>query len=284
MSGVWVDAAGTAHPGAGPEARIVCLVPSITELLCDLGLTAQLVGRTGFCIHPREALRSIPKVGGTKDVDLEGVRALRPTHVIVNIDENTRGTAEQLARWVPHLIVTHPLGPLDNPPLYRLLGGLFGRSAEAETLVASFEAALQALQADRSEGVGERVLYLIWRDPWMTIGPDTYIARMLALVGWRAWSPTSDARYPTLRLDEAQGQVDRVLLSSEPYPFRERHLAEVRAALPTLPVELIDGEQISWYGSRAITGLGYLDREARRARRTHPDTIPHGGDHEAADH
>lgn len=276
----WIDAAGTAHATA-TEARIVCLVPSITELLCDLGLARQLVGRTGFCIHPREALRSVAKVGGTKDVDIDKVRSLDPTHVIVNIDENTRETAERLAQCVPNLIVTHPLGPLDNPPLYRLLGGIFGRSAEAEALGSRFDAALQTLQATQTADHGappERVLYLIWRDPWMTVGPDTYIARMLGLVGWQAWSPPSTDRYPTLQLGSAAGAVDRVLLSSEPYAFRDKHLAEVSAALPDTRVTLIDGEQVSWYGSRAIEGITYLSDYARRTRGTN-----HGAPYVTAD-
>jgi ABC-type Fe3+-hydroxamate transport system substrate-binding protein len=276
----WVDAAGTVHATA-TEARIVCLVPSLTELLCDLGLARQLVGRTGFCIHPREALRSVAKVGGTKDVDIDRVRSLDPTHVIVNIDENTRETAERLAQCVPNLIVTHPLGPLDNPPLYRLLGGIFGRSAEAEALALRFDAALQTLQATQTadhETPPERVLYLIWRDPWMTVGPDTYIARMLGLVGWQAWSPPSTDRYPTLQLGSAAGAVDRVLLSSEPYAFRDKHLAEVSAALPDASVTLIDGEQVSWYGSRAIEGITYLSDYARRTRGTN-----HGAPYVTAD-
>lgn len=276
----WIDAAGTAHATA-TEARIVCLVPSLTELLCDLGLARQLVGRTGFCIHPREALRSVAKVGGTKDVEFDKVRSLDPTHVIVNIDENTRETAERLAQYVPNLIVTHPLGPLDNPPLYRLLGGIFGRSAEAEALASRFDAALQTLRATQTADHGappERVLYLIWRDPWMTVGADTYIARMLGLVGWQAWSPPSTDRYPTLQLGSAAGAVDRVLLSSEPYAFRDKHLAEVCAALPDTPVTLIDGEQVSWYGSRAIEGITYLSDYARRTRGTN-----HGAPYVTAD-
>ena len=276
----WIDAAGTAHATVA-EARIVCLVPSLTELLCDLGLASQLVGRTGFCIHPREALRSVAKVGGTKDVDFDKVRALEPTHVIVNIDENTRESAERLAQCVPNLIVTHPLAPLDNPPLYRLLGGIFGRSAEAEALALRFDVALQTLQATQTADHGarlERVLYLIWRDPWMTVGPDTYIARMLGLVGWQAWSPPSTDRYPTLQLGSAAGAVDRVLLSSEPYAFRDKHLAEVATALPEATVTLIDGEQVSWYGSRAIQGITYLSDYARRARGTN-----HGAPYVTAD-
>jgi len=121
----YVDAVGTEHAVAGSDARIVSLVPSVTELLCDLGLAAQLVGRTGFCIHPREVVRDIPKVGGTKDVNLDRIRELAPTHLVVNIDENEKETVEELARSVPSVIVTHPLAPEDNLGLYRLLGGIF---------------------------------------------------------------------------------------------------------------------------------------------------------------
>ncbi len=109
------DAAGTVHPAACAEPRIVSLVPSLTELVCDLGLADRLVGRTGFCIHPWETVRQIPKVGGTKDVDLDKVRALEPTHVLLNVDENRRETAEALSEFVEHVIVTHPLRPRDNP-------------------------------------------------------------------------------------------------------------------------------------------------------------------------
>ncbi|MDH5579077.1 MAG: helical backbone metal receptor, partial [Betaproteobacteria bacterium] len=102
-----------------PSSRIVSLVPSLTELVCALGLGEALVGRTGFCVHPQDVVRRIPKVGGTKDVDLAKVRALEPTHVVLNVDENRKETADELATFVPNLVVTHPLGPLDNLGLYR---------------------------------------------------------------------------------------------------------------------------------------------------------------------
>jgi ABC-type Fe3+-hydroxamate transport system substrate-binding protein len=237
-------------------ARIVCLVPSITELVCDLGLAEDLVGRTGFCIHPWETVRKIPKVGGTKDLKLERIRELAPTHAIVNVDENRREDADALAEFVPHIVVTHPLGPLDNLDLYRLLGTSFGREAEAERLCDEFEQALDELRS--RAWIPQDVLYLIWRDPWMAVAPDTYIARMLELVGWRTHPTQCDVRYPTVELSECAGRVDRVLLSSEPYHFREQHLAEVAAAAPGTEVSLIDGEMVSWYGSRAIQGLHYL--------------------------
>jgi ABC-type Fe3+-hydroxamate transport system substrate-binding protein len=132
---VLIDAAGQRHePHDGP-ARIVSLVPSLTELVCDLGLAPQLVGRTGFCIHPRPVLQAVTKVGGTKDVNLERLRALAPTHIIVNVDENRRECVEEIATFVPNVIVTHPCAPEDNLPVYRLLGAIFHRRAESERLV-----------------------------------------------------------------------------------------------------------------------------------------------------
>lgn len=259
------DAAGIFHPPAHGPVRIVSLVPSITELVCDLGLAPLLVGRTGFCIHPMKAVRNIPKVGGTKSVDLEKIRELRPTHVILNIDENQKATAEELARFVPHLVVTHPLAPLDNLALYRLIGGIFGRVGEAEVLCARFHAAHDALVRERHEL--RKVLYLIWKDPWMTVSRDTYISRTLALAGLETLPQDAEARYPRLALDEPWiAGTDLVLLSTEPYMFRAKHVAELGllAAFAGKPVRLIDGEMTSWYGSRAIEGLGYL-RELRRS-------------------
>ena len=259
------DAAGTVHTPAGSEPRIVSLVPSITELVCELGLSKSLVGRTGFCIHPREVVRGIPKVGGTKTVDLAKIRALRPTHAILNIDENEKATADALAVFVPHLIVTHPLAPLDNLALFRLIGGIFGRTEAAEKLCTRFQAAHDALAAEKP--VPRGVLYLIWKDPWITVSRDTYISRTVALAGFETLPILTASRYPEISLDDAWvDEVELVLLSSEPYMFREKHVAEL-AALPVFagkPVRLIDGEMTSWYGSRAIEGLRYLG-EFRRS-------------------
>jgi ABC-type Fe3+-hydroxamate transport system substrate-binding protein len=259
------DAAGTVHEPAGHDARIVCLVPSITELLCDLGLSEQLVGRTEFCIHPRETVRTIPTVGGTKDVRVDRILGLAPTHAVVNIEENRRSTAEGLADFVPHIVVTHPQGPRDNLDLYRLLGGIFGRQAAAERLCASFEDVYARVsEAPRRP---RDLLYLIWREPWMTVAPDTYISRTLALFNWRTQPTTASEPYPRVDINAFAGKVDRVLLSSEPYHFRECHVREVVAAVDGAEVSLIDGEMTSWYGSRAIQGLRYLAEYTRRCDR-----------------
>lgn len=255
---ILVDATGQRHMRHGGPARIVSLVPSLTELVCDLGLAGELVGRTGFCIHPRATLKPIPKVGGTKDVNLARLRELAPTHVIVNIDENRRECVEEIAEFVPHVIVTHPCAPEDNLAVYRLFGAIFGREAEAQVLALDLQAAL----AEAREAVAglppERVLYLIWRDPWMSVARSTYISATLATVGWETLPAADEPRYPAFEWDAPWlAAVSRVFLSSEPYSFRDKHVAEVEA-LSGRPAALIDGEMASWYGSRAAAGLRYL--------------------------
>jgi ABC-type Fe3+-hydroxamate transport system substrate-binding protein len=258
-----IDAIGIRHSPVTAPARIVSLVPSITELLFALGLGDQVVGRTHYCIHPALAVAALPSVGGTKKIRHSRLRALRPTHVILNIDENPKVLAEQLAEYVPQIIVTHPLIPEDNVPLYRLLGGIFNREAEAETLVAEFEQALAELR--QVAWLRRRVLYLIWRKPWMSVSRDTYIAQMLALVGWETLPAESEARYPELALDRALlDAADLILFSSEPYRFQAADLdafaGDYDCSLEKL--RLIDGEMTSWYGSRAIQGLRYMGRFA----------------------
>ena len=236
--------------------RIVSLVPSITELVCELGLADQLVGRTGFCIHPKDVVRKIPKVGGTKSVNLKKIRELAPTHVIVNVDENKKETADALAEFVPNVIVTHPLGPLDNLALYRQIGSAFGKTREAEGICLRFESAFQ--ETTRQKYPQRKVLYLIWKDPWMTVSRDTYVSRTLAVFGFQTLPAYAAERYPKFTLDEPWvDQVDLVLLSSEPYRFRDLHLKEIQNRTGK-PSALIDGEMTSWYGSRAIEGLRYL--------------------------
>lgn len=254
--GALVDALGREHRPVDAPARIVSLVPSVTELACDLGLASQLVGRTGFCIHPASAVAAIPKIGGTKDVNIEKIRRLAPTHLLVNIDENEKPTVDALAQFVPHVIVTHPVAPQDNLALYRLLGGIFGAQDAAESLCAQLEHELALTLAQPQ--CARRVLYAIWQDPWMTVSADTYIARMLALVGLTQWTAPSERRYPEFRWSgEVADAVDEVLLSTEPYRFTDAHADALERQIGK-PVRLVDGEMLSWYGSRAIAGLRYL--------------------------
>ncbi|MDP3085915.1 MAG: helical backbone metal receptor [Rubrivivax sp.] len=246
--------------------RIASLVPSVTELVVALGLAERLVARTGFCIHPRQALLSVPKVGGTKDANLAKLRRLAPTHVIVNVDENRLDTVDALRQFVPSLIVTHPCAPEDNLSLIDQLAAAF----DAEPGVRERAAALRAafafeLASTRPEDFAPcEVLYLIWHQPWMTVARDTYISRLLARVNWHSWPARGGgdhgaARYPALDGSEpGLGAVRRVLLSSEPFRFGAEHLAAAQALCPQARVQAVDGELLSWYGPRALDGLRYL--------------------------
>ena len=259
------DYAGREHPRASPAPRIVSLVPSITELLFDLGLGPFVAGRTTFCIHPRPAVESVPRVGGTKTVRLDRLRRLEPTHVIVNVDENRRSDVQAIESFTPHVIVTHPLDPADNPGLFRLIGSIFGRDEAAARLAGAFAEAASSVTETADRLPARRVLYLIWKEPWMTVSRDTYISRTLALVNWETAAHDPGVRYPEVTLAEPLfAGIDLVLLSSEPYPFKPEHAALVRAAPggARVPIALIDAEMISWYGSRAIPGLRYLARFA----------------------
>ena len=239
--------------------RIVSLVPSLTELLFALDLGGQVVGRTGFCVHPRDAVRAVPKVGGTKSVDVEAVLALAPTHLVVNVDENEKPTVDRLAAAIPNLVVTHPLTVADNLALYEQFGRTFDRVAQAARLSARLLASLDAARAGHWSP--RQVLYLIWKDPWMTVSHETYIADMLAQVGLQVRVPPSDRRYPEIDWQTwPASRGDLVLFSSEPYRFRDRDARAFAAAhgLPPSCCLTIDGEMTSWYGPRAIAGLDYL--------------------------
>jgi len=240
-----------------PALRIASLVPSLTELLFALGLGPRVVARTGFCIHPREA-RSVPKVGGTKDPDLAMLRTLAPTHLVVNVDENRKEDVDAAREFVPNVVVTHPLAPVDNMALFATFGEAFECEARARALAEAMEASLAQVHATTRAIERERVLYLIWRKPWMTVSRATYVSASLALVGWDSVPLASEARYPRIDEDDsAWAEAQRILLSSEPYAFRERDVREMKERRGK-PVALVDGEWTSWYGVRAIEGLQAL--------------------------
>ena len=247
--------------------RIASLVPSLTELVVALGLGPRLVARTGFCIHPAEALANTPKVGGTKDVNLAKLQRLAPTHLIVNVDENRRETVEAVRAWdtPPRIVVTHPRTPHDNLALVDQLAAEFAGEPGVGDRAAEIGAALRReLALTCAPGPARRVLYLIWRDPWMTVARDTYISGLLAQVGWQTW-PAADggesgaARYPVVEgTEDWLADIDDVLLSSEPYAFGDAHLDAARALCPNATARLVDGEMLSWYGARAVPGMAYL--------------------------
>jgi len=261
MTVALTDNAGTLHPFAGPAARIVSLVPSLTDLLFAMGLGHQVVGRTRFCIHPSPDVDSVPVVGGTKSVDAGKIRSTGATHILVNIDETPKPVADELMSHGLRVVVTHPNAVEDNLALYQLMAGLFGHQAEADRLGQALDRALGGIRKAAPQLSCRRVLYLIWQKPWMTVSRDTYIANVLGLVNWQTVGHDPAIRYPVIgEMSVTLQNTDLVLFSSEPFPFTEHHRTAFHRQFPRFPGQsaLIDAEMVSWYGSRAIPGITYL--------------------------
>jgi len=233
--------------------RIVSLCPSTTETLVDFGLADQLVGITRFCIHPAPVVASLTRVGGTKDPKLDAIAAAKPDLIFMNEEENRREDYDWLTQHF-EVDVSMPKEPSDVPPLLRRWGRRLGVESVAEHRARAIEAELSA-PAPRA-GSPPRFAYLIWRRPFMAAGEDTYIHRLLEGAGGSN-AVRGLGRYPELTLEELAGQApDLVLLPDEPFPFDERHLPELKAALPpSTRVLLVSGDDISWHGVRTLRGL-----------------------------
>jgi len=235
--------------------RIISLVPSQTELLYHLGLGDRVVGITKFCIHPDEWFRSKPRVGGTKEVDINKIRILKPDLIIGNKEENERTDIEALEQEFP--VWMSDVRDLDGAlEMIRLLGQLVGKEPEANQLIHRIEtgfAALRPLDPPLS------VAYFIWREPLMVAGGDTFINDMLLRCGLENAFGGRGDRYVELAPSElAAADPDIILLSSEPFPFQEKHLLEFNMICPGAPVKLVDGEFFSWYGSRLAQAPAYF--------------------------
>ena len=249
--------------------RVLSLCPSITESLFALGLEPAdangpgIVARTKFCVEPAGAVEALPVVGGTKDPRLDRILALRPDLVLMNEEENRLEDAEALRAAGVRLETSLPVDAPTAAAALRAIGAAVGRASEGERLAAAIEAKLEQLSARASERAPTRFLYLIWRRPWMAAAPSTYIDALLGAAGGVNAVGADDPRYPEIALEDFRGHdVDRVLLSSEPYPFAEQHLDEVRALVGAdgPSVELVDGRLLSWHGSSTLAGLEYAER------------------------
>lgn len=242
--------------------RIISLCPSLTETLLSFGLAGRIVGRTHFCIHPAEAVADIPAVGGTKNLKEDRVIALQPDLVICEKEENTRDMVEWLAARFP----TYVTDVRDIPSaldMIRRLGRITACQPQGEALASEIETAFAGLP--RFPGA-PRVLYFIWRKPWMVAGQDTYIDALLRHLGLENLATAFPGRYPSLDTGQLTGlSPDYVWLSSEPYPFKERHIAELQALFPAAKVMLVDGEMFSWYGCRMLEVPEYVGALASEA-------------------
>lgn len=237
-----------------PPKRIVSVVPSQTELLCDLGLDEEVVGITKFCVHPESWYRNKTRIGGTKQLNIEKIRELQPDLIIANKEENTKEQIETLAAEFPVWI--SDIQTLDEA--LQMIGGvgeITGREDRANKIVQDVRAGFGSLQKAVAP---HNVAYFIWYKPWMSVGADTFISHMISTIGWQN-AFASKLRYPEIDLHELKAANPRlVLLSSEPFPFKEKHVGEIKAVLPDAKVLLVDGEMFSWYGSRMLKAAAYF--------------------------
>jgi len=242
-----------------PE-RIISLVPSQTELLYDLGLDSEVVGITKFCVHPAEWFRTKTRVGGTKTLHIDQIKALHPDLIIANKEENTREQIEALQAFT-EVYVSDILHIPDALQMIRTVGALTGKMETAVKMAEAISIRFDELK--RINSVPKQVAYLIWKDPFMAVGKDTFIHDMLEVSGWNNVFE-DQSRYPETTVEDIRRRnPELVLLSSEPYPFGKKHLAELQAVLPASRLLLVDGEMFSWYGSRMLKAADYIEKIIR---------------------
>lgn len=235
--------------------RIISLVPSQTELLYDLGLSEEVVGITKFCVHPDEWFRQKVRVGGTKNVSIERIAALAPDLIIANKEENTQSDIEALRLLAP--VWTSDIRSFsDCLQLIQSLGTICQRIELANLIVQNITADFAQLPFKHLNG--RSVAYFIWNEPFMVAAQDTFVHHILEQLGLKNVF-SSLKRYPEIGWsDLIEANPDFVLLSSEPYPFKEKHLNQFKEMLPQADVLLVDGELFSWYGSRLLHSLSYF--------------------------
>lgn len=242
-----------------PPMRIVSLVPSLTELLADLGLSDRIVGLTHFCVYPPELYQTKERIGGTKKARIEQIKALEPDLIIANKEENEKDQVEALKSFCP-VWVSKVYDIPSALAMIKKLSEVVGMSKEG----AAMADRIQSGMANLPKAPNLKTLYMIWRKPYMAAGGDTFIHEMLRQIGLQ--NVLKDVnRYPELSADDIKAyNPDLVLLSSEPYPFKEKHFAELQALLPSAQLKLVDGSLFSWYGSRmekALSSLSELSEE-----------------------
>jgi ABC-type Fe3+-hydroxamate transport system substrate-binding protein len=238
--------------------RIVSLVPSQTELLFDLGLEEETVGITKFCVHPESWFRSKTRVGGTKSINIDKIKALKPDLILANKEENVKDQIEALTEIAP-VWVSDIRTLEDGLEMIRTVGKLTDRFEKADIIAKLIQHRFEHLQQSIPQQK-QSTLYLIWRNPWMSIGQDTFIHHIMQTAGLNNVCG-DQTRYPELTDEQIiKLNPSLILLSSEPYPFKEKHIAELQSLLPQAKILLVDGELFSWYGSRLLHTPPYLEK------------------------
>jgi ABC-type Fe3+-hydroxamate transport system substrate-binding protein len=247
--------------------RIISLVPSQTELLHDLGLNNEVVGITNYCIHPNKWLTTKTRVGGTKNVQFEKIKNLRPDLIIGNKEENDQKQIEELMKLYP--VWMSDINTLkDALDMITKIGALIGKQTEAALLNLKIESGFGRLSKgfvennSFTETLSIKIAYFIWRKPFMVVGNNTFINDMLIRCGFNNIFGTSDLmRYPEINLAQlVEANPEIIFLSSEPYPFKEKHIKEFQLICPNSKIIIVDGEMFSWYGSHLIKAPIYFEK------------------------
>lgn len=235
--------------------RIISVVPSQTELLYDLGLEDEVIAITKFCIHPENWFRTKERIGGTKNLDLDRIRELKPDLIIANKEENSKADIEELSDEFP-VWVSDIYNLDDAQQMIQQLGNLLGKDHMAQAIARMIEKGFSSIKSLHKK---QRALYLIWQNPWMSVNRDTFIHDMIQRLGLENVTSAFASRYPQLSAEEIKTlNPQLVLLSSEPYPFKEKHISQLQALLPNSRIGLVDGEAFSWYGSRLVQSPPYF--------------------------
>lgn len=241
---------------AFPPKRIISVVPSQTELLFDLGLDKEVIGITKFCVHPEEWLKKKTKIGGTKNLNLDTIKALKPDLIIANKEENTQAEIEELAKYFPVWI--SDIKTIEEAcVMIQQVANMVDKEETAFSLINEIKNSFSTIIPSTQE---LSVAYIIWKKPWMTVGKDTFIHDVIQQIGWHNVYE-SHQRYPETTIEKLKEiNPDLILLSSEPYPFSAKHINELQGHFPQTKILLVDGEMFSWYGSRLKYTANYLQQ------------------------
>jgi iron complex transport system substrate-binding protein len=236
--------------------RIISLVPSQTELLLDLGLEDKIVGITKFCVHPQNLRKQKTVVGGTKQVHFEKIKALIPDLIICNKEENTKEMVAGLEKIAP-VWISDVSSIQDCVEMIQSLGNIFSVVTKAKEIIESIQNELVTFEKTMAEKSVLNTAYLIWKDPYMAAGSETFINTLLELNKFQNIFRNRNERYPEIQVEELKS-ADLILLSSEPYPFQQKHIDELVDKIGNKKILLVDGEYFSWYGSRLLKAFNYF--------------------------